>query len=463
MSNTNIQFDLSFESDNRFGSSLMRGDFTYIVEIDPPDTDVLLPQATTIIKAQVSELSEINWIFALMMNDRMPSDYNYPSVEFLHTLKESTHKAIIFGLSGKLLNLDDIRANAVAIKSIGCRNIFTSTGNWVTSVPNAQYVDSVDSIRAIATMGNDFNVGSFINPFKYTALDTHLQYARVKRKLANGARYFVCQAGWDMKKPQELQWYLQLCDLPTPIFARIIVIPAENSSVLNEPEIRPDYRCPIPISEILLRAAQESPEAFMTKQIELLALQIVGYQKLGFSGIQIAGCQEVKILRRLYERVQEIVAECPTYDDWLSRWNKEFDGYNLSLVGNPYYMFPNLLQPGYRDPDIVKYPISPTVIGHASFNDRLEAKLNKWAAKDTTAPWLRKTLCKITGTKPENLEELHLTGYLNNGDCPRHLLKGQCSSVYPDGTCDANGQECFFHRVLKLATENKHPELLEED
>ena len=454
MSQKNIQFDLSFESDNRLAASLMQGGFSYLVELDVPSADIQRPQALHFVKEQAVEISALNWVFALSVNDRSPDHAGCFSTDFLEVLPHNSHKTLVFTLSGKAQFEDDVKTAVARIKSKGCRNVLAVTGDWAEdeAVGEAGYLDSVDIVRTVCGFGSDFNVGAVVNPFKYTVLDQYLQYVKMIRKFNEGARYFVSQSGWDMKKAQELQWFLQMREINVPVFARITFVSPENVERISDGRLGPGRFIPLPVCEVLLREARGSSEEFIDRQLRLLALQVVGYQKLGFSGVQIAGCHESRVLKTFYRHIGECEAECSDYNTWLKHWNDEFGGYNLSLNPNPFYLFSNLLTENGRDPDFMEHPMVGAVLEKPDFHDRFHAWLGKIAAKSGTPEWLRRAVCRLLNVPEEHLPMFVDTQYLDNAECPKGLFRGPCGNCQPDGACEVEAVgECFFHRVMKMA------------
>ena len=449
MQNTQ-QLNLCFEGDNRLSDNLLQGKFLNLVEFMTPLTASPREESLALTRKFGQALSTEPDVFAITVDDRLlglpsqdPGDY---AAEILAT----SQKPVILTISG--CGTDVMRAKALLAeaKSRGIRNIFLTTGllqpDGNETLP---FFDSVAMLRLLNTPENhDFRFGCAVNPYQYLLETQVLQYAKLKKKIQAGASFFVAQAGWDMKKAQELQWFLMKEGESIPVFARVCVFTTETVKQLAAPWH--GLQIPVAIASLLMQEASDEPDKFLERQFNRLALQIAGYRKLGYAGVQIAGLKDAKLLRQLLDAAKEADVKYQDFNSWLNAWNAEISRYELTPSLTPHYLFQNLLQPGHQD-----YSRSePFAIGitpqPSSLRDRLISRLWTALASPKAPAWLKRLAEKLSGrTAADNLRLVEC-GYLDNSACPKHLTMGQCGSSRFNGCCEDGARPCFFLRVMRL-------------
>ena len=164
--------------------------------------------------------------------------------------------------------------------------------------------------------------GVVVSPFKHQEAELMMQYAKLHRKVAAGARFVITQVGFDARKFQEVLFYMRQHNLNIPLLGNVFIP--------NLPVVELMYQGKIPgciIPEKLyqqIRQEAESPdrgkEARLIRAAKLLAV----LEGLGFNGAHIGGpTLAFKDLELLIDRAREFKKD---WRDWLgdlSFWPEE--------------------------------------------------------------------------------------------------------------------------------------------
>ncbi len=459
------QIDMSFSGDDRLASSLLKGKFQYYLECDSPLVCQSFNASLTLIEDLGKEIRPLNRLFGWMLTDRLLSENCHDPVLLAAALSESSGKPVIMGLSGRNSNLDRIKGMLADAKAKGLRNFLAVTGN-LSDLQQEQeklrspFTDSVEILQAARTFGKDLRLGAVVNPFKYTPQDQCLQYAKMLRKIHTGAQFLITQAGWDMKKAQELQWFLQKMNLTLLVIARVCVLSQEEALQLAE-GFQTGVILPVPLGTRFQQDAGKSAEEFQQMQLLRAAWQITGYKKLGYGAVQISGIRNAKTIEALFDQIDQIEKQCPDYDSWLELWNEQYRDLNLAPTLNPHYLYRGLLQKGKRDFDRDKYPVKGSALPAPSLQDRCRYLLGRLLDDPRKTAWPWKTLRYISRLPEEKLQRLAPCFYLDNAPCPKSLRWGSCGGSQSNGTCENGKHPCFFHRVLHLAAQSNNYQALE--
>ncbi|MGN0867804.1 MAG: hypothetical protein ACI4SG_09050 [Oligosphaeraceae bacterium] len=443
-----------------FLDGLLSGVFRVLVEVVPPTSD-LSPQALEeIARSMGVEYAGEPWLYGAVVADRPDELERFSPEAFGAAFSREFPRPMVRMLSGKgrtRTQLSDALESG-ALTAGGYQGVCAASGDALPL--EESYVDSVDALTFCRSKCPRILTGATVNVSKYTAPDMALAYAKAARKLSRGARFLLCQAGWDMGKAQELQWLLQIRDTMVPVVARVLWLSRDQMELL--PHCLPPG---VLLPELHLRALKEAydqgTEEGRRFQARSLALLMTGFRRLGFSGVLLAGEHTGMDRAALQEEFLLCQEKCPDYDSWLAAWRQENALVMRPPVKNPRYLFAGLLQEHGRDPGHLDFdPTSALDVGKPSWNDRLVSRLLRKASTPTTSPKLRDFLCKLCGVTPRQLPALGALGYLPNAQCPKGLTGGACGNVNGEGECDCREGLCFFRRVLALAAaQGRLPEL----
>lgn len=465
MSNQAKQIDMSFSGDDRLAATLLKGNFQYYLECDSPLLCQSFSASLALLTDMGKEIRPEKRLFGWMLTDRLLSENCHDPVLLAAAIAESSGKPVIMGLSGRGADLDRIKGVLADAKAKGLRNFLAVTGNLsdleserdITTKP---YTDSVEILQAASSFGSDLRLGAVVNPFKYTPQDQCLQYAKMLRKIHSGAQFLVTQAGWDMKKAQELQWFLQKMNLSLLVIARVCLLSQEETLQLAA-GFRTGIILPVPLATRFQQDARSSAAEFQQLQLQRAAWQIVGYRKLGYGAVQISGIRSSKILDGLFNSIAEVEKQCPDYDAWLELWNTQYRDLNLAPSLNPHYLYKGLLQKGNRDFDPQKYPVKGSALPAPAIRDFCRSCLGRLLDDPGKTAWPWKALRWLSRLPQEKLRLLAPCFYLDNSSCPKKLRWGPCGDSRPDGCCENGHAVCFFHRVLHLAARDNNYQAIE--
>jgi methylenetetrahydrofolate reductase (NADPH) len=376
-------------------------------------------------------------------------------------------------ISGRGSDPDQVRAMAAESKSMGIRTFCCVTGDRapehppvrhprVTETYEKGYLDGIDVAGLLRRHDATFCLGAAVNPFKYNLADQYLQYYKMIRKLESGADFLIAHAGWDMKKLQELQWFLRMRDLGNSVLARVRLLSPEDVAKV-ESCFSPGVHIPREFAATLQRECSANESQFLATQLRRVALQVVGCRLLGYSGVVLAGIRNASMLDMVLKQLKVAQDECSSYDAWLDIWNDFHGDLQFSPVSKPFQTFQGLLAAGHGEydpatstPTTVDFPVPDKL-------DRLGAFLLPMLLSSRTPDGLRSALRHVLRrhdtTPPERLRHCW---YLDNSSCPKRLTLGPCGGTGPKGTCEFGQGPCFFHRIFALAAARHELDLLEE-
>jgi 5,10-methylenetetrahydrofolate reductase len=459
------QIDMSFTGDDRLASTLLKGDFQYYLECDSPLSCQSFNASLTFIEDLGREIRPVKRLFGWMFTDRLLSENCHDPVLLAAALSESSGKPVIMGVSGRASSLERVKGVLADAKAKGLRNFLAVTGNLTDRQQSQEggedsFTDSVEILHSAQAFGKDLRLGAVVNPFKYTPQDQCLQYAKMLRKIHSGAQFLITQTGWDMKKAQELQWFLQKMNLTLLVIARVCLLSHEEALQLAD-GYQTGVIVPIPLGTLFQQDARNSAEEFQRRQLERAAWQIVGYRKLGFGAVQISGLQSAKTLNALFDQIDLLEEQCPDYDSWLELWDTQYGELNLAPTLNPHYLYRELLQKGKRDFDAEEYPVKGTPLPAPRLADRWRRALGKLLGDPSKTGAFWRVLRFLTRLPEEKLRLLQPCFYLDNSSCPKKLCWGPCGNSQSNGFCENGQRPCFFHRVLHLAAKNNDYQALE--
>ena len=273
-----MQLDMSYGGDYRFMNVFRTPSFFTNIELAPG----ILSGSHDSLREMLKFVLDDSRVCASVVLDYSNGDAN-ASKELADMASTLSCKPVVHFMSGAERSFQDIAKRINQMRALGYRDFVAVTGayrkNDASPDFSGKHTDSTDIIHLIADSGNDNFIGATVNPFKYIQEDSCAQYAKLARKINCGARYVVVQTGWDMKKYQELLWFLRSRNFFIPLIARIEVLNrAAADKVIGDnmtDSIRPGVQLPLYVASKLARERELDDELFFNAQIERAAFIII--------------------------------------------------------------------------------------------------------------------------------------------------------------------------------------------
>lgn len=439
-------------SDNTFLPGILEGVFRVMAEVTPPLAAMPLAEARQIVACHARALADDGWFYAILLDDRPDEAPRVDADDVYAAIAENFPGPVVRMLSGKGRTPVDAKSLLLDAGSRNERLFCMASGD---GRPLAKvYLDSVDALKLCHGELAGIVAGATVNISKYTAPDIALSYAKLSRKIRSGAKFFFCQATWDMKKAQELQWELQLRDTMAPVVARVVWLSRDNLITPPTPPLPPGVAIPELYLRDIRSAYTKGDEEGRRFQAKALAMIMTGFKRLGFSGVLLSGDHSSQDRNALHEEFEKAQGEFPDYNAWNENWHGLWEQLMLPPVRSPRYLFAKLLTHNMRDPEMLDFdPASALDVGKASLMDRFVSSCLRYAANPSVGAGTRRFICRLCGVDPRGLPMLGPLGYLPSHECPKGLTEGACGNVSCDGHCECNPRKlCFFRRVFALAS-----------
>ena len=438
--------NLSLNPNHTLKEKLLSGDFSLMLECVLPPHASECPEHLTTLATQLSTEAHAWDGVVLSCRDPQASAGEIADVLPL-AAKAAAQLPIIPVYSGRGQCTADAILFARQLQECGATTVLTVSGDLHTNAPPVSHLDSVKALEVFETQSNgELLCGAVISPAQYHHLDSTMIYDKMARKLAAGARFLVMSTLWDMKKAQELQWYLRLHNFAVPVFAQTEYFSPDTLEYYLHGEVHRAL-----VSGAMLRQMRanlkESPEAFQRDQFQRLARQVVGFRLLGFSGVIILGLDTAALREGFRQELSAFSAQCNDYNQWLEAWKADECTGALPPLQTTDYLYRDLLEPNcqYETADDMRVtPIWHGQAPKAPLSDRA-LRLLRRALDHDRVPQNIKHLAGMTNL---NIETLRQTGYIDNHACPKQLTCGACSGLQPNGKCEDGIHPCFFRRLL---------------
>ena len=450
------QLEISFEKNRAVRQHLHDGDFCLLVEVPLPPKEQpfqlsMLP--ATELAGYAADEARITGL-AITEGFSVGAE-RHDLGRVIARLREFTDKEIIPTVVGRGLSEECLRGALADLDSAGMASTLACTGFAPFSEQRPQgrpgeYMDSTQILCELRNRVPDILRGAVVNPFKYNISDAYLQYYKMVRKINSGADFLVTEAGWDVKKHQELQWYLRQRGIATPVIARLRAVRSDDVVGIIDGK-SPGMTLSREYATMLQREAALGEQQAFAAQLRRLALIAAGCKIFGYSGVQVAGILDVEKVRALVEHIYDIFEELPDYETWLAAWEDFHNRVEAAPFPHNYYLYRNLLDPKLAEfaageskasrerlplpamGDKVAYSVSRTLGLHRR-NGALTAPLKRMFCGTTSAEW-----------------QLDKTFYQAASACPKGLEEGACGGSRPDGRCEVGDAPCFYHQCLALA------------
>ncbi len=452
-----------------FSGWLKRGDFFVLVEVPLPEERADVPVFEGILRRMQSVLASRPGLKAGIAFTDNSAERSSDFSMFFKDLSPALKSQSLFYLSGRGNSLGNLALQVESLKRLEFFNVVPVTGESRASLrkPGAgharvPYLDSVHMIEKLSGLAaGAFCCGSAVNPFKYSPEETYTQYYKLMKKFKAGAAFAVAQAGWDMKKLQELRWFLEMRDCHAPTLARMMVLTPELSEEI--------FACAHPglmVSEDIRGILREENKygyaQFASAQWRRLQIMAAGARLLGYSAVQVAGVERPEHAESVLAKIAEALEEFRTFEEWRAEYQNHLSRAEPSPFPFSYYMFENLFQWQYpegclkvRDPrgcglgtwEKIRYEICSLLLSKAHRQVPEEHYFSK------------KLLVKCRGCK---YCRVSLTQFVCPETCPKGLANGPCGGSFAGGLCEFRDRKCIYGQIFRNALWKKEVGSLED-
>ena len=214
----------------------------------------------------------------------------------------------IVHFTAKDKNRNALESELFALARSGIKNLLVMTGDYpmqgYEGRPKPVFdLDSVNALKLIDNLNNggsrpahrgpellhatDFFVGAVVSPFKSTEAETMAQYYKLRKKIANGAKFIITQLGYDARKFDELRKYMDQNHLDVPLIGNIFVLSTPVGKIMHKNMVP---GCVV-TDEMLRMLEEEKAQNGNKKEHQLLrAAKMYGLLKgLKYNGVNIGG------------------------------------------------------------------------------------------------------------------------------------------------------------------------------
>lgn len=447
-------------SENHLRSAIEEGRFFYSAEL-VLGRDHSTPAAESFVEdASTSE----NGIRIISLTDLPSGNPALPPEAFISVVLDRGLTPLPH-LTGKDGNRSFIESRLHSLARIGVENVLALTGDAQRSgfQGQAKPVYDLDSVlmlwlieamrdgieyrlgtRMISSTPFDFFPGAVVNPYKTREPDQMMQFYKLELKAAVGARYFITQLGFNLRKLFELRQYMVREGLgDVPLVANVYVPTATIARMMQAGDIA---GCAISDQFIERLGQEKKPE-----RMERASLMVAAVKDLGFAGAHIGGFGlKHADFMTIIERAEEIGED----------WKDSVDELIFDLP-DEFYLLPkgeNGLSDAEADYQLggikrqrsVKQAISnlfhrhfvdPESTGARILSTRLKAEHNSekglWHRLSGLSSIYRQSVLGCVGCGDCIQDHLNYSGCTMRW-CYKNLRNGPCGGSRVDGSCEAD-------------------------
>jgi methylenetetrahydrofolate reductase (NADH) len=467
--------------DNLLRRRLERRQFVASIEFVTPEAHDAFESAIAPITDLAEHIKADGRFDTIALTDRVKSDHDHDPVRVAARVAEASGKVPIVHLSGKDRDAVWVADAVGRMRDNGLDNVLLVTGDKVRTAPvgrTVRYYDSVNMVAQVRAASPAMFVAAAVSPFKYREEESMNQYLKMVKKERAGANAFITQVGWDMLKCKELITYRRRRGLTAPVMAGVMLL-----TVARARYIRANKLAGITITDELqarLEAESAQPDKGVGAAYRRLALQIVGFKRLGFAGFQLTGMHQFDKLDRLMQQVDGLERGLANEGAWWDAWwhaLRSANGAPTVTAPRSYYLFHELAEPAgwnvpyealtLRDLDVAHEPSA----GLKTFRrlDRLDrlvfadgspgAAVLKPIARmvpaastiDRGLHWLEQRMKQpLVGCQTCGFCRLPHTAYVCPETCPKGLANGPCGGT-TENLCEFGDRECIHNQKYRIA------------
>jgi methylenetetrahydrofolate reductase (NADPH) len=244
-------------------------------------------------------------------------------------------------------NRNQIESQLYALDRAGVRNILVMSGDYPVSGyqgrPASVFdLDPIHSLQLISDMNrgleypgvkgkvrhqpSDFFPGAVVSPFKTTEAEQMLQYYKLKKKIAAGAKFIVTQLGYDIRKFHEVLLFMKQNGFNVPLMGNIYILPYSAAKMMNSNELPGSVVTDRLLAEI--DRERNDPDKGEGARIMRAARMYAVLKGMGYSGVHIGG-HNIK-----YEQVEEIILQGEALT---SQWTDLIRHFDYPIADGFYY------------------------------------------------------------------------------------------------------------------------------
>jgi methylenetetrahydrofolate reductase (NADPH) len=430
-------------------------------------------------------------VAAVALTDRVPSTTTHDPVALAPRVAELSGKTPLVHLSGKNRSAANVQEHLERLAAAGLENVLLVTGDvprvdWPDPLEAAPegFLDSVQAVEMARRANPGFFLAAAVTSFKYAEPPLLMQYLKLAKKVAHGARVAYNQVGFDLRKTEELPKYLAHRGLEVPAVASLYWPTAPFARFARDGNV-----AGVLATDDFVRRMEELgrlPDKGKALRQEFVALQILLARSFGYAGVHVGGFSRPDSVRAILDLADEIDARGEGPAAWWARWREILrleDGSECRTAPpDAYYAFadgPDGLNADALNPDglearpSVKFRMM-RVFHDVFFGKRMEpggivnrvtAALGRTGAT-ARALYLFERLSKypLVGCEGCGSCSLPETEYLCvQHDCGKKLPNGPCGGSSPDGMCEGRPErECAWIEIYRRAKAVRELELLAE-
>lgn len=237
-------------------------------------------------------------------------------------------------LTCKDKNRNQIEGELYALDRAGVRNLLIMSGDYPVSGfrgrPAPVFdLDPIHALQLASEMNrgliypgprgeihhrpSDFFAGAVVSPFKATEAEQRVQYFKLRKKIAAGAKFVVTQLGYDARKFHELIQFMRLNGFTVPVVGNIYVLAFGTARLMNQNRV-PGCVVTDPLLAQLDRERSEPDRGVRARLLRAARMYAI-LKGMGYSGVHIGGhglrCTEVEEIveegESLYPGWQELL------------------------------------------------------------------------------------------------------------------------------------------------------------
>jgi methylenetetrahydrofolate reductase (NADPH) len=447
-------------SENHLRSAVRSGQFFCSAEL-VLGRDHSTPDAESFVEDAAREK---NGIRIISLTDLPSGNPALPPEAFISVIQEKGLTPLPH-LTGKDGNRSFIESRLHTLARIGVENVLALTGDAQRGGFHGQAkpVYDLDSVlmlwliedmrkgikyqlgkRTIQSTPFDFFPGAVVNPYKTREADQMMQLYKLELKAAVGARFFITQLGFNLRKLFELRQYMLKEGLgQVPLVANVYVPTATIARMMQAGDIA---GCAISDPLIEQLTQEKKPD-----RMERAALMVAAVKELGFAGAHIGGfglkhADFLTIIERANEigsewraRIDELVFDLPDEFYLLPKGN---DG--LSDDSKDYQYGKGPAKKSFKQSLsslFHRHFIDPESAGAKMLSKRLEseegAQEGFWHRIVGLSSFYREAVLGCVGCGDCIQDHLNYSGCTMRW-CYKNLRNGPCGGSRVDGSCEAD-------------------------
>ncbi len=452
----------AYRPHNDIRRCLAAGRFFWTIEF-VASADHLLSDDMVQIDAFVRELARRPEVAGFSVTDRVHSDRDPDPVRMASHIRDHSGTEPLVHWAGKDRELEDLDAALERMRGHGLENLLLLSGDKLKEPPRdrrPRYLESVNAIQAARAARPKLTIAAALNPFKYREEESMAQYLKLGKKVGAGADFIVTQIGFDINKFEEALFWMDTRGYRLPMVANVMALSARRAR-----HIRHRPLAGVIITESFYRLLQDEerlmPERHRARVTRRTALQILGLQMLGYSGVQLTGIHSVEQLSTLLHQIDYLRERCPDRVSWNRAWREALslpNGLKADPVPtDPWYLVDREIRHAPKH-DRIRYRLMDWV-HRLLFDQGLGAGLFGWLVRDMARHSRRDAFLKrieqaikgpLLGCESCGMCRLAATQYVCPETCPKGLANGACGGT-DHNRCEFGDRECIHSRKYRIA------------